>query len=670
MFYNYLIKAFLSDQSLFSDVKAIVDCPLKCDPAEVIRACRDKVPPREIMALLHTPGADLTFPVLTIPESLRYGRNRFLERLTDAKSVARRRPRRTTIGYSSGSEEVLKNMGRRNSLYSSKPVDMAQLLDMASDTAEAIEREGNKRLQALQAEDSKEVVAYGEEDVVTKKADDPTRERMLKQYYARLQVLGTSLIQIWTRFYRQVSPTWAQDRNSLIPLPKPFIVPGGRFIEIYYWDSYWIIRGLLSSGLIDVARDAIENFLYMVERFGFIPNGSRKYYQDRSQPPFLSTMIRAYWNSTGDKEFIANAFPLLDKEYQFWMNERLGHAVNLQMPDPANPSKTTHCVLNRFYSLEVTPRPESYRIDEITGRLYLEYKGAAESLEEHYRAVRAGAESGWDFSSRWLRPAIEGLGESGIRPDHRIDQELHKLCLIDIDTCNVIPCDLNGILFAMENDLSFFAELLGHHVQAQAYQAAAAKRRAAMLHFNWDPEQERWMDYDMKTQRLSKVISAASFIPLWADVNPEPMDDKRRMQLASNLSPIIRPYGIVSTHVRAGLQWDSPNVWACSHHIAVDFMCGGRFWETTKKAEDDNGPAMQLGINWASRFVNTVLDRFEFRGTCSEKYHCYRPGKSGMDGEYVTQEGFGWTNGAVLDFLEKFGTRLSPQGLYAAPRPY
>eukprot|EP01057_Protomagalhaensia_wolfi_P004764 Protomagalhaensia_wolfi_Nauph_80__4763@NODE_495_length_2429_cov_51_635146_g373_i0_p2_GENE_NODE_495_length_2429_cov_51_635146_g373_i0NODE_495_length_2429_cov_51_635146_g373_i0_p2_ORF_typecomplete_len221_score23_07Trehalase/PF01204_18/8_1e33Bac_rhamnosid6H/PF17389_2/0_0092_NODE_495_length_2429_cov_51_635146_g373_i04681130 len=211
--------------------------------------------------------------------------------------------------------------------------------------------------------------------------------------------------------------------------------------------------------------------------------------------------------------------------------------------------------------------------------------------------------------------------------------------------------------------------MLGKSDSEQIYLEARERRREAMLHYLWDPEREMWLDYDLKRKRLSSVLSAASFVPLWAGVLPETLTDQRRIELASRLSGIVRPYGIVCTNVSAGLQWDYPNVWAPNHHIAVGFLCGGRFWETRKTAAQDQGPAMALGINWASRFVNTVLDRFEVFGTCSEKYDCNRLGKSGVDGEYVTQDGFGWTNGLVLDFMEKYRTRLTPQGLYSSKQP-
>eukprot|EP01054_Gregarina_sp_Poly1_P003808 Gregarina_sp_Poly_1__3807@NODE_2131_length_2628_cov_628_859039_g1371_i0_p1_GENE_NODE_2131_length_2628_cov_628_859039_g1371_i0NODE_2131_length_2628_cov_628_859039_g1371_i0_p1_ORF_typecomplete_len706_score94_87Trehalase/PF01204_18/2_4e81GDE_C/PF06202_14/6_6e06Bac_rhamnosid6H/PF17389_2/2_8Bac_rhamnosid6H/PF17389_2/2_1_NODE_2131_length_2628_cov_628_859039_g1371_i03192436 len=691
MFYNALIRAFLKDESLFTDVKAIVDCPLRVDPAEVIQACRASNP-QTVMKLLDAPGSDLEHPILNIPDEAQFGRNEFLRNFGKNKKAKKPLERRRTFtindtaGELGTEEDKIVNFDSAShvsSIYAGNIANRAeaQLVQLAVTRArsgvngdlESGSRALARRSTALNMW-TERVDSLVEQYVRNPKDSDcgtlaviteGTKAAVMSKYHLRVKRLGIWLIQSWGRFYRCTSPTWSPDRNSLIPVPKPFIVPGGRFIEIYYWDSYWIIRGLLSSGLPEVARGILENFLCCVERYGFVPNGLRKYYLDRSQPPLLSCMIRAFFQSTQDLEFVEKALPVLEREYAFWMSAKLGHVVELSMPDRSVPGRFKKCHLNRYYSFETSPRPESYRIDKMTGALYEEFSGAADSIQEHYRAIRAAAESGWDFSSRWLRPAVEE-GENGIKPDKKIDKAFHKVCLVDIDTCTILPCDLNAFLFCIEEDLAFFSRLLGKLDSEQVYLDAKERRREAMLYFLWDRQQKMWLDYDLKRQRLSAVLSAASFVPLWAGVNPETMSDRRRIELASKLSGIIRPYGIVCTNITAGLQWDSPNVWAPLHHMAVDFMCGGRFWECGKSAAGDQGPAMALGINWASRFLNTVLDRFEVFGTCSEKYNCYRLGKSGVDGEYVTQDGFGWTNGAVLDFMEKFGTRLTPQGLYSA----
>ena len=174
---------------------------------------------------------------------------------------------------------------------------------------------------------------------------------------------------IWPQLFRRVDPAveMYQQRHTLLALPYPVVVPGGRFRESYYWDSYWIVEGLLVSGMLTSARGVIKNLLHYIEGFGFVPNGGRCYYMDRSQPPMLSEMVATYYRHTGDAALLRQALPLLDREYAFWMSGSLGrrgHAVTL-----TDGAGTEH-VLNVYTSREARPRPESYREDlELTENL-------------------------------------------------------------------------------------------------------------------------------------------------------------------------------------------------------------------------------------------------------------------------------------------------------------
>ena len=131
---------------------------------------------------------------------------------------------------------------------------------------------------------------------------------------------------IWPQLFRRVDPAveMYQQRHTLLALPYPVVVPGGRFRESYYWDSYWIVEGLLVSGMLTSARGVIKNLLHYIEGFGFVPNGGRCYYMDRSQPPMLSEMVATYYRHTGDAALLRQALPLLDREYAFWMSGSLG----------------------------------------------------------------------------------------------------------------------------------------------------------------------------------------------------------------------------------------------------------------------------------------------------------------------------------------------------------
>lgn len=171
---------------------------------------------------------------------------------------------------------------------------------------------------------------------------------------------------------------------SIIYVPNHVIVPGGRFLEFYYWDSYWVIRGLLYSEMFDTARGMLENFLHIVNVYGMIPNGGRIYYSGRSQPPLLTAMIKAYVDFTKDHEFAVRNVNLMEKEFKYWMDN---HAVQAK----------GH-TLYRYIEKSTGPRPESYREDVETADVYQ----TDEEKENCYSELKAAAESGMDFSSRWF----------------------------------------------------------------------------------------------------------------------------------------------------------------------------------------------------------------------------------------------------------------------------
>lgn len=238
-----------------------------------------------------------------------------------------------------------------------------------------------------------------------------------------LREFGYYLHSIWPQLFRRVDPSVRehQQRHSLLALPYPTVVPGGRFRESYYWDTYWIVEGLLVSGLHTSARGTIKNLLSYIESFGFVPNGGRCYYMDRSQPPMLSEMVLAYYRATGDIALLRHALPLLDREYSFWMtgsrDQRRGHAITLTdeatgqqhvlnvfrscqvVALRASPLATcrAHARVPTATPLQATPRPESYRED-----VELAHELDEPERDRLWCNIRAAAESGWDFSSRWM----------------------------------------------------------------------------------------------------------------------------------------------------------------------------------------------------------------------------------------------------------------------------
>src|SRR5436853_289563 len=216
-------------------------------------------------------------------------------------------------------------------------------------------------------------------------------------------------------------PDTADARSSLIPLPQPYVVPGGRFREVYYWDSYFTMLGLVASGRTDLVRSMLDNFAYLIRTVGHIPHGNRTYYLSRSQPPFFGAMIGLYATATDTTQALTY-LDALEAEHAFWMDgaERLAPGQFfrrvVRLPDGS--------VLNRYWDDRAEPRPESYRADyELAQTL------PQAQREAFYRNVRATAESGWDFSSRWLRDPKD---------------------LRTLETTELLPVDLNSLLYYAE----------------------------------------------------------------------------------------------------------------------------------------------------------------------------------------------------------------------------
>jgi len=236
-----------------------------------------------------------------------------------------------------------------------------------------------------------------------------------------------------------------RQQSSLIPMPHPYVVPGGRFREIYYWDTYFTILGLWQSQKTNLIKNMVDNFAYLIDQFGFIPNGNRTYYLSRSQPPFFPLMIRILAKAKNDPRILIYYLPELQKEYDFWMNGRKSLSKsNTTARNVVQIDENT--ILNRYWDRSNRPRQEAFREDSL---LALHSNRNPEKL---YRNLRAAAESGWDFSSRWLKDNKK---------------------LSSINTTNIIPVDLNSLLFYYENTLSRAYKLKGNLSKATAYRKKA-----------------------------------------------------------------------------------------------------------------------------------------------------------------------------------------------------
>jgi alpha,alpha-trehalase len=397
------------------------------------------------------------------------------------------------------------------------------------------------------------------------------------------------------------------DPNStLLPLPNAYVVPGGRFREVYYWDSYFTMLGLAESGRTDLVKNMLDNFAHLVTTVGHVPNGNRTYYLGRSQPPYFAAMVGLYSTAT-DTSQAPRYLAALEKEHAFWMDgaDRLtpGTAFRrvVKLPNGA--------LLNRYWDDIPEPRPESYREDYGLGQTV-----PAASREALYRNLRAGAESGWDYSSRWMRDP----------------KDLRTLEVIEI-----APVDLNSLLYHAERTIAALRRFRGQPGDADVaarYSAAADARRAALLAAAYDPADGWFYDVRWRTaQRVTDRPTLAAAAPLYFGLATA---EQGRAVAARLEREFLKPGGFVTTLIASGQQWDAPNGWPPLQWLA---MQGARRYGRADLADTARG-------RWLA------LNRRTYRATgkMTEKYDVMDLSKPAGGGEYPTQDGFGWTNGVAL----------------------
>ncbi|RKP51971.1 alpha,alpha-trehalase TreA [Pararobbsia silviterrae] len=399
------------------------------------------------------------------------------------------------------------------------------------------------------------------------------------------------------------------DRNtspwsSLLALPNPYIVPGDRFDEIYYWDSYFIMLGLEQDDQHALARAELDNFAALIDRYGHIPNGNRSYYLSRSQPPFFAAMVALIADRDGDQAYV-RYLPELEREYAYWMQGadtlKPGHATRhvVRLADGT--------VLNRYWDARDVPRDESYREDVLTARSMPQRASA-----DLWRNLRAGGESGWDFSSRWFAD-----GKT----------------LATIEVTSLIPIDLNTLMFNLERTLAIAHHARGDAKLARQYQERADARADAIRRVLWDPDLHAFGDDDFVARSLTHRLSAATVYPLYFGVATR---DEARDIAQTIERKLLQPGGIATTTVQSGQQWDMPNGWAPLEYLAVIGL--------RRYGYDD------LAKTIAMRWIATNLDFYARTGKLVEKYDI-ESGKAASGGEYALQEGFGWTNGVLATLL-------------------
>lgn len=397
---------------------------------------------------------------------------------------------------------------------------------------------------------------------------------------------------LWPQLTR--TQTTVPAGSSALTLPKRYVVPGGRFREMYYWDSYFTLLGVQRSGRQDLVEDMVVDFGSLIDRYGHIPNGTRTYYLSRSQPPVFYLIA----GLSRDPRTLATRTRQLRAEHAFWMagadtlkpGQQSRRAVRL--PDGA--------LLNRYWDDRADPRDESYREDaELADRT------PSRNRSELFRDLRAAAESGWDFSSRWLADG-------------------HTLATIR--TTRFAPVDLNSLMVGMEQAIAANCRTLGDAACATSYTAQATARATAIRKHLWNGR--FFADYDLDTNRANDFASAAMAFPLFAKVaTPD-----QAKATATALRPFVGEGGLRTTLIGSGQQWDDPNGWAPLQWVAIEGLRG--YGETAL--------ADQITKAWLA----SVDREYQASGKLLEKYDVVER-KPGGGGEYPNQDGFGWTNGVT-----------------------
>lgn len=419
------------------------------------------------------------------------------------------------------------------------------------------------------------------------------------------------------------STTDAEKWDSLLPLPEPYVVPGGRFREIYYWDSYFTMLGLAESNHWDKVSDMVANFAYEIDSWGHIPNGNRTYYLSRSQPPFFAFMVELLAQHDGN-DALKKYLPQMLKEYSYWME-----GVETLQPGQQNKRVVKlddGTILNRYWDERDSPRPESWVEDIATAK-----SNPNRPATEIYRDLRSAAASGWDFSSRWMD-----------NPNR----------LGTLRTTSIVPVDLNALMYKMEKMISLASKAAGDDAKAAQYDGFANARQKGIEKYLWNDKEGWYADYDLKSHKVRNQLTAAALFPLY--VNAAAKDRASKVATATQ-AHLLQPGGLATTSVKSGQQWDAPNGWAPLQWVAASGL------------QNYGQDTVAMDVTW--RFLTNVQHTYDREKKLVEKYDVSTTGTGGGGGEYPLQDGFGWTNGVTLKMLDLICAKEKPCDNVPASRP-
>ena len=433
---------------------------------------------------------------------------------------------------------------------------------------------------------------------------------------------------------------------GLLYLPNAYVVPGGRFNEMYGWDSYFIIVGLIRDGRLDLAKGMVENFFFEVEHYGTFLNANRTYYLTRSQPPYLSSMIMEVYQAEkaaghSDRGWLQRAYDYAAKDYQLWVHEpHLAGSTGLSRyfdfgdgPVAEGLQDETGYYKNvAAFFLTHPDRADHDLVETEAGKSNPDAVGFGFELQlcettqngkkcepfrtvslshDYYKGDRSMRESGFDVAFRF--------GPFGAQTHHYA-----AVCL-------------NSLLYKTETDLATMSDTLGKKEDAARWRKLAEDRKARMNQLFWNSGKGMFFDYEFETQKQSSYTYVTTFYPMWAGLASP--DQARAIE--KNLQILEQPGGLDMSPTESGGQWDHPYGWAPMQLVGIEGLRRYGFNDDANRV--------------AYKFLSTVAENFRRDGTIREKYNVVtRSSETTVTaGYHMNIVGFGWTNGVFLELLQK-----------------
>ena len=437
------------------------------------------------------------------------------------------------------------------------------------------------------------------------------------------------------------------DPQGLLYLDHKYVVPGGRFNEMYGWDSYFIVRGLIRDGRVEMAKGMIENFLFEIEHYGTILNANRSYYLSRSQPPFLTSMILSVYEAEKaagheDKKWLERAYVYAAKDYEMWVR------------DPHTAEGTG---LSRYYDFGDVPAPESLKDETDHYRRVAAYLVMHPELDRGYLDREPVAKPNPDgVGKHYTVEVCEAPVMTAPKPDcedatavtlskefYRGDRSMRESGF-DVSfrfgphgagTHHYAAVCLNSLLYKYEKDMEKMSTMLGRPKDAAIWKDRAAARGKNIQKYLWDAEQGMFFDYDLHHKERSTYIYITTFYPLWAGAATK----EQAAAIMKHLGKLEQPGGLVMSPYESEGQWDFPYAWAPTQLVAIEGMRKYGF----------NADADRISYN----FLSMIAANFRHDGTIREKYNAVtRSSETAVKAGYnINVVGFGWTNAVFLVFL-------------------